>query len=57
MTNKGSSLKKIAYVCLYASNLSESVKFYRDILGLKPTYPEADINTTNFFSFKTGTTI
>lgn len=50
-------VEKIAYICLYASDLEESVKFYRDILGLEPTNPEEDVESTNFYAFNTGTTI
>ena len=44
----------IAYICLYVSNFDESIKFYRDVLGLKPTRAKTD--SENFFSFQVGTT-
>lgn len=28
-------MQTIAYICLYASDLPQSVKFYRDVLGLE----------------------
>ena len=49
-----SLLKQIAYVCVYSSNLEDSVQFYREILGLEPTGSKND--DADFFSFKTGTT-
>lgn len=50
-------LSTIAYVCLYVSDISESIKFYRDVLGLEPTTPQEDISSTSFYSFHTGTTL
>lgn len=50
-------LKKVAYICLYVSDMSESVKFYRDILGLVPANPQEDTTTSTFYAFKTGETI
>lgn len=49
--------KTIAYICLYTSNTGDSVKFYRDVLGLESTNPEEDPELTTFYSFKTGETI
>ncbi len=48
--------KTIAYICLYTSNTSESVKFYRDVLGLEPTDSEAAPESSTFYPFKTGET-
>lgn len=44
----------IAYICLYASNFYESITFYGDVLGLKPTRSKTD--GENFFSFRVGAT-
>ena len=55
MNNNVPSLHDIAYICLYTSDLRESVRFYRDILGLDPTAPAADLDTIDFYSFNTGT--
>lgn len=49
-------LKTITYLCLYVSNFRESIEFYKDILGLVPLNPDEDINTSNFYVFKTGET-
>lgn len=57
MASKLSSLKHLAYICLYTSNLIDSVKFYRDVLGLEPANPDENVYTTNFYAFKTGTTM
>jgi catechol 2,3-dioxygenase-like lactoylglutathione lyase family enzyme len=55
MGNYTPALRTIAYICLYTSDLRESVRFYRDILGLEPTSPNADLDTIDFYSFNTGT--
>ncbi len=55
MDNTTPALRTIAYICLYTSDLRESVRFYRDILGLEPTAPEADLDTVGFYAFNTGT--
>jgi catechol 2,3-dioxygenase-like lactoylglutathione lyase family enzyme len=55
MGNNVPSLRNIAYICLYTSDLRESVRFYRDILGLEPTSPDADLATIGFYAFNTGT--
>jgi catechol 2,3-dioxygenase-like lactoylglutathione lyase family enzyme len=55
MDNNTPALRTIAYICLYTSDLRESVRFYRDILGLEPTAPDADLATVGFYAFNTGT--
>ena len=50
-------LKNISFVSLYASNLPETVKFYRDILQLDPANPDEDPEKSNWYSFKTGDSI
>jgi catechol 2,3-dioxygenase-like lactoylglutathione lyase family enzyme len=55
MGNYTPALRTIAYICLYTSDLRESVRFYRDILGREPTSPNADLDTIDFYSFNTGT--
>lgn len=47
-------LKTIAYICLYTLKPAESIKFYRDVLGLEPTDSEVDPETARFYSFNTG---
>ncbi len=49
--------KSIAYVCLYASNLLESVRFYRDVLGLEPVNSNENPETSHFYAFNTGSTV
>ncbi len=48
---------KLAYNCLYVANVSESVKFYRDVLGLEPASPNENPETSRWYSFKTGQTV
>ena len=55
MDNNVPALRTIAYICLYTSDLRAAVRFYRDILGLEPTAPDANLDTTDFYSFNTGT--
>lgn len=45
----------IAFICLYVSNMKESIEFYKDILNLEPTNIHYNPETT-FYSFKTGET-
>ena len=49
-----SLFRKIAYICLYVSNIEESIKFYRDVLELEPLAPESNLSNVDFFAFKTG---
>jgi len=42
---------EIAYICIYASNLEESVIFYRDILGLEEDLVGSD---KSFHALKAG---
>lgn len=51
------SFSKIAYICLYVSNIRESIEFYRDVLELEPLSPESNISNIDFYAFKTGETI
>ena len=46
-----SLLKKISHICLHVSDFEESVKFYRDVLGLKSI---ADLVTENFYALDAG---
>ena len=48
-------LTSIAYICLYVSNMTESIQFYKDILNLEPASLDYNSETT-FYSFKTGET-
>lgn len=50
-------LKTIAYICLYTSNMNESVTFYRDVLGLESADPKENAETSTFYAFKTGETV
>ena len=43
----------IAYICIYAFNLEESVIFYRDILGLAEDLSRCE---SNFHAFRAGST-
>jgi len=43
---------KLAYVIVYVSDMKKSVAFYRDQLGLKPTFA-----SPQWSEFKTGTTV
>ena len=52
-----SPFRKIAYVCLYVSNIEESIEFYRDVLELEPLTPESNLSNVVFYAFKTGETI
>lgn len=54
---QSSSKLTLAYTCLYVSNISESVQFYRDILGLEPVNLEEDPENSSFYAFKTGKTV
>ena len=55
--NNPKLLRNIDYICLYVSDINESIKFYRDILGLKPSNINEDSITSTWYSFKTGQTI
>jgi catechol 2,3-dioxygenase-like lactoylglutathione lyase family enzyme len=58
MNNIGKSpFSKIAYICLYVSNIRESIGFYRDVLELEPLSPNVDISSVGFYAFKTGDTL
>jgi len=46
-----SPFSQIGYICLYVSDLKESIKFYQDILGLEL---DTSVSTDSFFAFKTG---
>jgi len=48
---------KIAYICLYVSDIKESIEFYRDVLELEPISPESNLSDIDFYAFKTGETI
>lgn len=47
----------LSYNCLYVSDLNESVKFYKDVLGLESANPAEDLETSTWYSFKTGQTV
>lgn len=49
-------LNKVSYICLYVSDVDESVKFYRDILGIEPTNSTTNPKNSTFYSFNTGET-
>lgn len=58
MSKVGKSLfRNIAYICLYVSDIEESIKFYRDVLELEPLSPERDLSNVDFYAFKTGETL
>ena len=50
-------LKSISYICLYTSDLTEAVRFYRDVLGLEPISRNEDPHSSEFYAFNTGTTL
>ncbi|SRR5258705_4616376 len=49
--SKKSPFNQIGYVCLYVSDLQESINFYQNVLGLEL---DTNVSTDNFFAFKTG---
>lgn len=51
------SINTIATICLYVADVSESVRFYRDVLGLEPDNPNEDAETSTFYAFRTGQTV
>ncbi len=55
--SKSTGFKNIAYICLYVSNMAETVYFYRNILGLEPLNPKENPETSHWYAFKTGQTI
>ena len=45
------NFSRIAYICLYCSNVDDSIRFYRDVLGLKVLSQSPE-----FTCFDTGAT-
>ena len=48
---------KIAYICLYVSDIRESIEFYGSVLELEPLSPGSDAANSDFYAFKTGESI
>ena len=58
MSNVGKSpFSKVAYICLYVSDIKESIEFYRYVLELEPLSPESNPSDVDFYAFKTGETL
>lgn len=55
--NNPKPLKTISCICLYVSDVTESARFYTDVLRLEPANKNEDPATSTWFSFKTGETV
>ncbi len=47
----------VKFICIFAADFEESVRFYRDILGLDPVDPSIDPAHTNFYGLKANNVI